>query len=285
MPLSVRSRRPLLNVGCGRRAHPDWTNLDLIAATPEVIVADLRTGIPFADGAFQAVYHSHVLEHFSKDGASAFLAECRRVLASGGILRVVVPDLERIARLYLDCLERASKGIEGAAANYDWMMLELYDQTVREQGGGAMFEWFKQQAAKTEFAIGRLGSEAEIMARDARMSHPAAEPGFAQRLGKVANLPKLPGRIRRRLARLLLTKSEFEALQVGEFRRGGEIHLWMYDRFSLGRLLEFVGFREPRVCMANESRISDWPTFQLDADVNGRAHKPDSLFMEAVKST
>jgi 2-hydroxychromene-2-carboxylate isomerase len=40
------------------------------------------------------VYHSHVLEHLPKDAAPRFVGECYRVLAEGGILRVVVPDLD-----------------------------------------------------------------------------------------------------------------------------------------------------------------------------------------------
>src|SRR5262249_40348191 len=73
MPLTVASRLPYLNVGCGRRVHADWANLDLVAAAPGVIEADLRRGIPFVDGAFKAVYHSHVLEHFAKDAAPGFV--------------------------------------------------------------------------------------------------------------------------------------------------------------------------------------------------------------------
>src|SRR5688572_13614475 len=100
----------LLNVGCGGHFHPAWTNLDLNAATPDVLKHDLREGLPFPADYFDAVYHSHVLEHLARDEASRFLAGCYRVLRPGGVLRVVVPDLEAIARLYLQTLEGAVAG-------------------------------------------------------------------------------------------------------------------------------------------------------------------------------
>ncbi|KPA09309.1 hypothetical protein MHK_010487, partial [Candidatus Magnetomorum sp. HK-1] len=39
---------------------------------------------------------------------------------------------------YLNSLENAIKGDEEAANRYEWIMLEMYDQTVRNQSGGAI---------------------------------------------------------------------------------------------------------------------------------------------------
>ncbi|MEM9703666.1 MAG: class I SAM-dependent methyltransferase, partial [Planctomycetota bacterium] len=64
-----------------------------VRTTPGVLAHDLRDPLPFEDGAYDFVYHSHVLEHFRPADVPAFLSECRRVLRPGGVLRVVVPDL------------------------------------------------------------------------------------------------------------------------------------------------------------------------------------------------
>ncbi len=72
------------------------------------------------------------------------------------------------------------------------------------------------------------------------------------------------------------------AYREGRFRNSGEIHRWMYDRVSLARLLREIGFAEPVVCGADESRIPDFDSFQLDR-VDGFARKPDSLYVEAIK--
>src|SRR5439155_15263636 len=70
---------PYLNVGCGKHFHPAWTNLDL-QARPRVIQHDLRTRLPFPEGRFEAVYHSHVLEHLPRADGLRLLQECARVL-------------------------------------------------------------------------------------------------------------------------------------------------------------------------------------------------------------
>src|SRR5690606_28178644 len=118
----------MLNIGCGFSYHPDWINVDIRAVGPEVLTCDVRKGLPFPSSSFDVVYHSHLLEHLRRQEAAHFMRECFRVLKPGGIMRVVVPDLERICRSYLEQLELGLK--TGDAANYDWIMLELYDQTV-----------------------------------------------------------------------------------------------------------------------------------------------------------
>src|ERR1700676_4603594 len=112
-----------LNVGCGYRFHLAWENVDFQPTGPSVRVCNLRKGIPYPEATFDVVYHSHVLEHFPKSMALGFLRDCHRVLKEGGVIRVVVPDLERIARLYLETLEKASRGDSGWPENYDWMVL------------------------------------------------------------------------------------------------------------------------------------------------------------------
>jgi|CXWL01.1.fsa_nt_gi predicted SAM-dependent methyltransferase len=69
-----------LNVGCGSRFHPAWTNIDVAPSSAHVQAYNCRAGIPFPDQSFDVVYHSHVLEHFPKTEALGFLQECFRVL-------------------------------------------------------------------------------------------------------------------------------------------------------------------------------------------------------------
>ena len=67
------------------------------------------------------------------------------------------------------------------------------------------------------------------------------------------------------------------------FRRSGELHKWMYDRYSLGKALSTAGFTDIKQCGAAESRIAEWANFHLDTEPDGRTYKPDSLFMEATR--
>jgi predicted SAM-dependent methyltransferase len=61
---------------------------------------DLRCALPFADNSVNYVFMEHALEHFNlSDGVSA-LRELHRVMADGGVIRIIVPDLERYCSAY-----------------------------------------------------------------------------------------------------------------------------------------------------------------------------------------
>ncbi len=64
------------------------------------LLANLERGLPFPDKSASRVYSNNFLEHLSRDAALSCLRETHRVLAAGGIVRVVVPDLERYVRAY-----------------------------------------------------------------------------------------------------------------------------------------------------------------------------------------
>ena len=267
----------LLNVGCGRCYHSDWTNIDLVANGPEVRQYDLRRGLPYVDGSFDALYHSHVLEHLSPDDARQMLLECRRVLRVGGVLRVVVPDLEGIARAYLQSIAAAEGGDEHATANHRWMTLELIDQLARQRGGGQMGLMMRDpDLMNRDFVQARIGGEMGEH-RNARV-----KKTVVQRISRAV------AGVRKQLALLAVTMVDGSAGRVaygeGRFRQSGEIHRWMYDRVSLAKLLQEVGFEQPRVCTAEESRITAFDSYQLDRDRQQVARKPDSLYMEGVKT-
>gem|GEM_PF-106570 len=249
----------LLNLGCGSRYHPAWVNVDFRSNGNGVIVHDLKKRLPFDDVSFDAVYHSHVLEHFPKHHAPLFLRECFRVLRPGGILRVVVPDLEQIVRLYLEALEKSLQGNHEAQYRYEWIMLELFDQMVRNVSGGDMFQYWRQNPMPAEaFVIARMGSEVKNVLHDLR-----------SRQSSSSN-PRPP-------------EAPREPEAIGRFRLSGEVHQWMYDRYSLGKLLCEAGFEDVRVCRADESAIPDFNTYRLDIESDGSVRKPDSLFMEGRK--
>jgi SAM-dependent methyltransferase len=273
-----------LNLGCGTRFHPEWTNIDTSSTSPYVQAHDCRRGIPFPTNSFDVVYHSHILEHFPKDTAPKFMRECYRVMKPGGIIRVAVPDLEQIARLYLQALEKALAGDDIWKDNYDWLMLEFFDQVVRDHSGGAMLDYLKQDRIPNEcFIYERVGGEARriIQALQAPM---IAKERQTYEVGQfVRRIRFFPQRIRERLVRRLLGPNSYMALQIGRFRLSGEIHQWMYDRYSLAQLLHRAGFVGPHLVGPAESQIPNWREYHLDTELDGTTYKPDSLYMEATK--
>lgn len=67
-----------------------------------VLYGDVTKGLPIKSGSCRAVFASHVLEHLSLADCIAALGESFRILRRGGILRVVVPDLQQICSDYLE---------------------------------------------------------------------------------------------------------------------------------------------------------------------------------------
>jgi predicted SAM-dependent methyltransferase len=282
--------RSYVNLGCGTRYHSDWINIDISSHGPGVIQHDLSQGIPLPDGSCDVVYHAAVLEHMRRDAALSLLHECHRVLKPGGITRVGVPDLERLCSLYLTKLQAACDGDEAAEHDYAWIMLELYDQAARETSGGEMLDFLRQVPLPNEaFVYERIGEEGRQLVNalrhqeERRMAAPVTRQpigiGLSRRIGA------LVGSIRRHLLQLLLGPGGTRALDIGRFRLSGEVHHWMYDRYSLGQLLRAAGFHNPVLLSASRSQIPDWTSFHLDTLPDGSIVKPDLLFMEARKGS
>lgn len=274
-----------VNLGCGSRYHPEWINIDMTPRGPEVIKHDLSRGLPLPDAACDVVYHAAVLEHMRRSDAAAFLAECYRVLKPGGTVRVGVPDLEKTCQLYLSRLAAALNGDEAAAHDYDWIMLELYDQTVREKSGGDMLDYLRQNPLPNEtFVYERIGEEGRQLVQALRSQESHSRRSLPIHLQKLRRrLRALPGAVKRRIVLWLLGSDDRRALESGRFRLAGEVHQWMYDRFSLARLLSLTGFVDPQLQDSSTSRIPNWTSYHLDTLPNGQVIKPDLFFMEAIK--
>lgn len=266
-----------LNVGCGRHFHPAWRNIDLVSVDPAVEQYDIRRGLPGPDQRYAAVYHSHVLEHLEPDQGRRLLSECLRVLKPGGVLRIVVPDLERIAELYLQMLRGAWKGDPLSQANYEWITLELLDQLVRSRSGGRMGPFMiATDHADCHFMQSRVGREIESCEPHRRLTAKQNQPA---RLPWRHRLRKWRVSMARSAVRALLGTAGADAFNEGLFRQEGEVHRWMYDRYSLRSICESLGFVDFRVCGANESGIEGFASFELDS-AGDRIRKPDSLFVE-----
>ncbi|MCI5222091.1 MAG: methyltransferase domain-containing protein [Candidatus Electrothrix sp. AR4] len=277
----------LLNIGCGKRFHKDWINIDKIPSHPSVKQCDAEQGLPFPDSHFDVVYHSHILEHFELQDAKHFIKECYRVLKAKGVLRVAVPDLEQIVLCYLQTLQEISHGNIRAQDDYNWIMLELYDQVVRNSSGGQMVTFLNRASIPNrDFIVKRCGVVMENLMQHFKKSNSDQPEQIPKKISRFSSYFLNPRsrieKLREQLLKILLGK-EYRALKIGRFRSSGENHQWMYDRFSLHNLLDEFGFVDILQRHALQSYIPNWSAFHLDTEHDGRIYKPDSLYMEAVK--
>ena len=98
----VRAMRDVcVNVACGPQVLDGFVNVDLHHDNPEVVAWDSRRSLPIGDGAARGIRVEQFVEHLeTQEELPAFLADCRRALASGGVLRIIVPDAERYLQAY-----------------------------------------------------------------------------------------------------------------------------------------------------------------------------------------
>lgn len=101
-----------INVGCGARVLPGWTNCDIevhpdAPRKPEIL-CDARK-IPLDDGVADTVMAIHVFEHFYRWEAEEVLREWRRLLKPGGLLILELPNLVKCCQNYLSGKARPGK--------------------------------------------------------------------------------------------------------------------------------------------------------------------------------
>jgi len=130
---------------------------------------------------------------------------------------------------------------------------------------------------EARFVEGRIGAEAMQLSRG----------GSAMRRTPLQRVRSAARALRTHAASacawLLLGREGAAALREGRFRRSGEVHQHMYDRFALKRAMGLAGFAEMRICSAGESGIPDFAGHGLEVR-NGQPRKPDSLYLEGHKT-
>lgn len=68
---------------------------------------------------------------------------------------------------------------------------------------------------------------------------------------------------------------------LGDARKRGETHQWMWDRVNLPAALLEAGFTDPTVVSFKTSALDDWPGYLLDQNDSGDEYRPGSLYVEA----
>ena len=91
-----------LHIG-GKQVHPEWEIINAIPGPGVNHLGNAKDLSQFQDNCFTEIYGSHVLEHFNyANELPAVLKEWYRVLKPGGKLYISVPDLDKLAALFIN---------------------------------------------------------------------------------------------------------------------------------------------------------------------------------------
>jgi len=98
--LSIENDKILIHLGCGPIDLEGYINVDTIPYAHVHHVQDVSNLNVFPDEYADLIYACHVLEHISHIETVKILKEWRRVLKNGGILRLSVPDFDKLLDIY-----------------------------------------------------------------------------------------------------------------------------------------------------------------------------------------
>ena len=90
-----------LDIGCGVLPRLDFTGIDAYVEGDSITHAQMWD-LPYGDNTVAEIYTSHALEHIPKRAVIPTLKEFYRVLQPGGLLTILVPDLEWCCRAWLE---------------------------------------------------------------------------------------------------------------------------------------------------------------------------------------
>jgi hypothetical protein len=89
-----------LHLGCGEKIITGYINIDTRALPGVDVIDDIGKLDNFDNETVELIYVSHVLEHFSRREYMAVLTRWYNLLNEGGILRLAIPDFEKVVEHY-----------------------------------------------------------------------------------------------------------------------------------------------------------------------------------------
>jgi SAM-dependent methyltransferase len=265
----------------------EWTNLKFsLRPSPKgrpISHYDIRQPLPFPDNTFDAVYALHIIEHLTPEEGNRFVAEIFRVLKPDGIFRVSTPDLEDGVRAYLARLDECCRqSTQLNIVKYDWAVLELLDQMVRDRSGGLMLETVKHGHYDAGYAHERYGDVFDEFYRPPSPEGLASQKTLWQRICSTS-AQDIPRALYKKIEHMIYRRQQhWKSHRLGDDpRQTRESNLWTYDRLSLQLLLEQQRFKKFTVKNFSASDIVGWERYNLDQSNYGDHAIEPSLYVEA----
>lgn len=89
-----------LHLGCGSKHIDGFINIDARELESVDVVDDVRVLDKFNTNSVSLIYASHILEHITRLEYTNVLSRWYELLEDGGVLRIAVPDIEKVFEHY-----------------------------------------------------------------------------------------------------------------------------------------------------------------------------------------
>ena len=148
-----------VHLGCGDIASPEFINVDASPASHIHYVCDVKDLSVFPDDYCDMVYACHVLEHIPYNDLRKVLWEWKRILKPHGVLRLSVPDFDKILDIYT-CFSRDIMSILGPLlggqedkynVHHSIFNSKYLSAKLREVGFRGIREWDPQHVSNHNF--------------------------------------------------------------------------------------------------------------------------------------
>lgn len=100
--LCLRFKKDLkLHIGSGDIRIGDYINVDSLLSPNVDLMINIKNLKYFVrKNSVAKIYGSHILEHFSHKEVKKVIEDCYQLLKKGGELRISVPDMDKIIKIY-----------------------------------------------------------------------------------------------------------------------------------------------------------------------------------------
>jgi len=112
--------------GSGENKLDGWENL-------QEKDGDITKPLKYADNSVDYILAEHVVEHVTPQDAWRFFKEAQRILKSGGVLRVIIPDIMKLSsptKEYKDLVRGQIEGWWKAAGIHTWHSGEVTNEDI-----------------------------------------------------------------------------------------------------------------------------------------------------------
>lgn len=117
-----------LHFGPGRgwkKPNKEWTTVDIDKSRGDIVINfNEFTRFPIPDNSIEGIYASHTFEHVSMFVIDSLWKDCSRILKSGYCMRIIVPDVVRSMKEYLDGNENYEQFKFRKKHNPNWTLFE-----------------------------------------------------------------------------------------------------------------------------------------------------------------
>ncbi len=148
----------LIHIGCGELDDPRYINMDKRKLSHIHLIGDVEDLSPIPKDYADLIYMCHILEHVSHLKLKDILVNLRERLKDGGVLRISVPDFDKMIHIYRETGTLAAiipplMGGQGYPENYHASVFtaEYLTKLLTEAGLNSVREWDPASAEYHDF--------------------------------------------------------------------------------------------------------------------------------------